>query len=197
MDDVARSDERRTVLFQWAEDNSKLVLNDGTPTRASRNNQGPGFSSPDITLVDADAANSFDWPVLNKLNSDYFPVLIKGSQKVGYEKQKIKTHSNSCKANWTRLQESVIEYFTELVAEKVSSKKLFIFTEALKKAASMTIPLRVLRTNETPCMNDDIKCLMEERYRLRRNLALNRTAEMQRSGSKGGRSKAHVLAQPP
>ena len=76
-DDVARSDERGTALFQWAEDNSKLVLNDGTPTRASRNNQGPGFSSPDITLVDADAANSFDWSVLNEFNSDHFLVLIK------------------------------------------------------------------------------------------------------------------------
>ena len=75
-DDVARSDDRGTALFQWVEDNSKLVLNDGTPTRASRNNQGPGFSSSDITLVDADAANSFDWSVLNELNSDHFPVLI-------------------------------------------------------------------------------------------------------------------------
>ena len=44
----ARSDERETALFQWAEDNSKLVLNDGTPTPASRNNQSPGLSSPDI-----------------------------------------------------------------------------------------------------------------------------------------------------
>ena len=48
---VARSDERGTALFQWAEDNSKLVLNYGTPTRACRNNQDPGFSSPDITLM--------------------------------------------------------------------------------------------------------------------------------------------------
>ena len=43
----------------------------------------------------------------------------------------------------------------------------------------MTIPLRVLRTNET-YMNDEIKCLMKERNRLCRNLALNRTAWLQK-----------------
>ena len=72
-----------------------------------------------------------------------------------------------------------MESLTELAAEEVPSKKLFIFTEALKKAASMTIPLRVLRTNENPYMNYEIKCLMKERNRLRRNLALNRTAWLQ------------------
>ena len=72
-----------------------------------------------------------------------------------------------------------MESLTELAAEEVPSKKLFIFTEALKKAALMTIPLRVLRTNETLYMNDKIKCLMKERNRLRRNLALNRTAWLQ------------------
>ena len=73
-----------------------------------------------------------------------------------------------------------MESLTELAAEKVPSKKLFISTEALKKAASMTIPLRVLRTNETPYMNDEIKCLMKERNRLCRNPALNRTAWLQK-----------------
>ena len=96
-------------------------------------------------------------------------------------KTKTKTRPNYPKANWARFQEIVMESFTELAAEEVPSKKLFIFTEALKKAASMTIPLRVLRTNETPYMNDEIKCLMKERNRLRRNLALNRTAWLQKS----------------
>ena len=145
------------------EDNSKLVLNDGTPTRASRNNQGPGFSFPIITLVDVNAENSFDWSVLNELNSGHFPVLIKWNQGVGYENQKIKTRPNYHKANWARFQEIVMKSFTELAAEEVRSRKLFIFTKALKKAASMTIPLRVLRTNETTYMNDEIKCLMKER----------------------------------
>ena len=49
------------------------------------------------------------------------------------------------KANWARFQEIVMESLTELAAKKVPSRKLFILTEALKKAASMTIPLRVLR----------------------------------------------------
>ena len=47
------------------------------------------------------------------------------------------------KANWARFQEIVMESL--LAAKKVPSRKLFILTEALKKAASMTIPLRVLR----------------------------------------------------
>ena len=98
----------------------------------------------------ADAANNFDWSVLNEVNSDHFPVLIKWNQGVGYENQKTKTRPNYHKANWARFQEIVMESLTELAAEEVPSRKLFIFTEALKKAASMTIPLRVLRTNETP-----------------------------------------------
>ena len=98
-DDVPWSDERGTTLFQWAEDNSELVLNDGTPTRAFRNNQSPGFSSPHIISVDADEANSFDWSVLNKLNSDHFLVRIKGNQEVGYENKKFRTRPNYRKAN--------------------------------------------------------------------------------------------------
>ena len=43
----------------------------------------------------------------------------------------------------------------------------------------MTILLRVLRTNET-YMNDEFKCLMKERNRFCRNLALNRTAWLQK-----------------
>ena len=73
-----------------------------------------------------------------------------------------------------------MESLTELAAEEVLLRKLFIFTEALKKEASMTIPLRVFRTNETPYMNEEIKCLMKKRNRLRRNLALNRTAWLQK-----------------
>ena len=79
-----------------------------------------------------------------------------------------------------RFQKIVMESLTELAAEKVPSRKLFIFTEALKKAASMTIPLRVLRTNKTPHMNDEIKCLMEEGNRLRHHLVLNLTAWLQK-----------------
>ena len=94
-------------------------------------------------------------------------------------KIKITTSPNYHKTNWARFQKIVMESVTELAAEEIPSK-LFIFTEALKKAASMTIPLRVLRTNETPYMNDKIKCLMKERNRLRRNLALNRTAWLQK-----------------
>ena len=100
--------------------------------------------------------------------------------RVGYENEKIKTRPNYRKANKARLQKVVMESLTELAAEEVPSKKLFIFAEALKKAASMTIPLRVLRANETPYRNDEIKCLMKERNRLRRNPALNRTAWLQK-----------------
>ena len=110
------------------EDNSKLVFNDGSPSSASRNNQGLGFSFLDITLVNADAANSFDSSVLNELNSDHFPVFIKWNQEVGYENQKTKTRSNYHEANWARFQEIVMESLTELAAEEVRSKKLFIFT---------------------------------------------------------------------
>ena len=108
-------------------------------------------------------------------------MLIKWDQGVGYENQKTKTRPNYHVANWARFQEILMESPTELAAEEVPSKKLFIFTEALKKAASMTIPLRVLKTNETPYMNDEIKCLMKECNRFRRNLALNRTTWLQKS----------------
>ena len=80
--------------------------------------------------------------------------------------QKNRIRPNYHKANWARFQKIIMEFFTELAAEKVPSKKLLIFTEALKKAASMTTPLRVFRTNETPHMNDEIKCLKKERNRL-------------------------------
>ena len=96
---------------------------------------------------------------------------------MGYENQKIKPCPNYRKASWTRFRKDVME---SLAAEEVPSKKLFIFTEASKEAASMTVPLRVFRTNETPYMNDEIKCLMKERNRPPRNLPLNLTAGLQK-----------------
>ena len=87
------------------------------------NKQRPGFSSPDIPLVDADAENSFDWSVLNELNADHFSVLKKWNQEVGYDNQKIKTRPNYRKANWAEFQEVVMESLTELAAKEVPLRK--------------------------------------------------------------------------
>ena len=84
-----------TVREEFASNVLRRKLQRGPPTFVLWMNQGPGFSSPDIILVNAKVANSFD---LNKLNFDHFPVLMKWIQKIGYENQTIEIRPNYRKA---------------------------------------------------------------------------------------------------
>ena len=76
--------QRRFSNTMWSSRNihSKPSSNVGTPTRVSHNNQSPGFSTLGITLVDADAALVCQ---SEQFELHHFPVMIKRSQRVGYE----------------------------------------------------------------------------------------------------------------
>ena len=54
--------------------------------------------------------------------------------------------------------------------------KLKTFIDYVQKAAAIAVPQKVCRKKETPWMNADLKTLIQERNRLRRDMGANRDA---------------------
>ena len=54
--------------------------------------------------------------------------------------------------------------------------KLKTFVDCVQKAAAIAVPQKVCRKKETPWMNAELKTLMQERNRLRRDMGANREA---------------------
>ena len=55
---------------------SKVVLNDGSPTRAMRGDKSAGISRPDVSLVETDMASRFSWETIPVLGTDHLPLLF-------------------------------------------------------------------------------------------------------------------------
>ena len=64
-DSFAKVDPSGTAIYSWLVDNSKVVLNDGSPTRALRAENGAGVSVTDFTFVDVTIANRFLLEAMN------------------------------------------------------------------------------------------------------------------------------------
>ena len=152
------------------------MLNDGKPTRAARFQQGCGLSAPDITIVNSEAADRFSWQPLNELSSDHSPILVKWNQLVKTERAQRRVRPNFQKADWNIFRARLAEYQPLLVAVTDPATKLKTFVDCIQKAAAIAVPQKVCRKKETPWMNADLKTLMQERNRLRRDMGANRDA---------------------
>ena len=152
------------------------MLNDGKPTRAARFQQGCGLSAPDITIVNSEAADRFSWQPLNELSSDHSPILIKWNQLVKTERAQRRVRPNFQKAYWNLLRTRLAEYQPLLEAVTNPATKLKTLADCVQKAAAIAVPQKVSRKNETPWMNAELKTLMQERNRFRRDMGSNRDA---------------------
>ena len=68
------------------------------------------------------------------------------------------------------------EYQPLLEAVKDPTTKLKTFVDCVQKAAAIAVPQKVCRKKETPWMNAELKTLIQERNRLRRDMGANRDA---------------------
>ena len=152
------------------------MLNDGKPTRAARFQQGCGLSAPDITIVNSEAADRFSWQPLNELSSDHSPMLIKWNQLVKTEREQRRVRPNFQKADLNLFRARLVEYQLLLEAVTDPAIKLKTFVDCVLKAAAIAVPQKVCRKNKTPWMNAELKTLIQERNRLRRDMGANRDA---------------------
>ena len=175
-DEYAQGMPRGAVLYNWVEENEMAVLNDGKPTRATRFQQGCGLSAPDITIVNSEAADRFSWQPLNELSSDHSPILIKWNQLVKTEHAQRRVRPNFQKADWNLFRARLAEYQPLLEAVTDPATKLKTFVDCVQKAAAIAVPRKVCRKKVTPWMNAELKTLIQERNRLRRDMEANRDA---------------------
>ena len=176
LDECAQGMPRGAELYNWVEENEMAVLNDGKPTRAARFQQGCGLSAPDITIVNSEAADRFIWQPLSELSSDHSPIIIKWNQLVKTERTQRRVRPNFQKADWNLFRARLAEYQPLLEDVRVPATKLKIFVDCVQKAAAIAVPQKVCRKKETQWMNAEIKTLIQERNRLRRDMGANRDA---------------------
>ena len=152
------------------------MLNDGKPTIADRFQQGRGLSAPEITIVNSEASDRFSWQPLNELNSDHSPILTKWNQLVKTERAQRRVRPNIQKAEWNLFRARLAECQRLLEAVTDPATKLKTFVDCVHKAAAIAVPQKVCRKKETPWMNAELKTLIQERNRLRRDMGANRDA---------------------
>ena len=175
-DEYAQGMPRGAELYNWVEENEMAVLNDGKPTRAARFQQGCDLSASDITILNSDAADRFSWQPLNELSSDLSPILIKWNQLVKSEPTQRRVRPNSQKADLNLFRASLAEYQPLLQDVRDPATKLKTFVDCVQKSAAIAVHQNVCRKKETSWMNAELKTLIQERNRLRRNMGSNRDA---------------------
>ena len=62
-------DSKGQALCDWLDDNNKVLLNDGNPTRTSINNQDNALSITDLTILDPANAEWCTWELVGDLSS--------------------------------------------------------------------------------------------------------------------------------
>ena len=150
------------------------MLIDGKPTRAARFQQWCGLSAPDITIVNSEAADRFSWQPLNELSSDHSPILIKWNQLAKTQRAQRRVRPNFQKADWNIFRARLAEYQPLLEAVTDPAIKMKTFVDSVQKEAAIAVPQKVCRKKETPWMNAELKTLIQERNRLRRDIGANR-----------------------
>ena len=76
------------------EAHTKVVLNDGLQTRATRGYQNAEFNTPDVSLVLAAMAEGFSWETIPELGSDHLPLLPIGDKNTKFERDHTRRRPN-------------------------------------------------------------------------------------------------------
>ena len=87
-----------------------------------------------------------------------------------------KVRPNFQKADWNLFRARLAEYQPLLEAVTDPVTKLKTFVDCVQKAAAIAVPQKVCKKKETPWKNAELKTLMQERNRLRRDMGANRDA---------------------
>lgn len=95
-------DHRGEIITSLLQASNHVVLNGNTPTRLpSQNSQQP--TSPDITCISSNLADSTTWKTKTALTSDHLPIIITINTKSNFRlKSSNTTFTNYKKANWDK-----------------------------------------------------------------------------------------------
>ena len=83
---------------------------------------------------------------------------------------------NFQKADWNLFRARLAEYQPLLEDVRDHATKLKTFVDCVQKAAAIAVLQKVCRKKETPWMNAELRTLIQERNRLRRDMGANRDA---------------------
>jgi hypothetical protein len=158
------SDSRGDLLAESVDSTGLFVLNNDSPTRLPKAaNQGP--SSPDVTLVPAHLASSFNWITHTTLNSDHLPITVSLSN--SFTPSRIRrSFTNYKKADWAGYIREIELRLTNTSRPTSCAKGERVFRDILKAASNHNIPSG-FRKDFIPGLPADAKHLIQQRDELR------------------------------
>ena len=88
---------------------------------------------------------------------------------------------NFQKADWNLFRARLAEYQSLIEAVTDPATKLKTYVDCVQKAAAIAVPQKICRKKETSWMNAELKTLIQERNRFRRDMGANRNAWVAKS----------------
>ena len=95
------------MLHDRMEAQSRLVLNDGCPTRPARDDQSAGICSPYISQVGTVMAVRFSWEAITEVGSDHLPLLTPWDRDIEVERVHTGRRPNYPTADWPHFHKNL------------------------------------------------------------------------------------------
>ena len=113
------------------EAHSKVVQNDGSPTRATKGDQS-GISMPDVSLVDTAMAHRFSWETIPELGSDQLPLLLICDKDIKVKHVHARRRPDYPKIDWPLFHKWLDNNIHAMLSVGSMSKHLEVFCNLLK-----------------------------------------------------------------
>ena len=76
------------AVYDWLEDNDRILLNDGSPAHHSHHRYRSNLSAPDLTIADPRTAEFCSLTLLVDLSCEHLPMLVKWEEKFKIKSEK-------------------------------------------------------------------------------------------------------------
>ena len=127
-------DPRGSAHQDWMEAHSKLLLNDGSPTRIASYDQSAGIFTPHVSLVDTLLADRFTWKTIPELGSAHLPLLPILGVDIKLERDHTRRRTNYPKANWLLFHKSLENGIHSVSSVGSLTKRLEAFCSLRKRS---------------------------------------------------------------
>ena len=174
------TDQRGLILEKLIDDNNFVVLNNGQPTYTHYNGS---HTHLDLSLICHTLSTKSCWEVLNDtFGSDHSPTITYINAVPAQDVDDCEKFILS-KADWQSFKINTRNLLTaDLISETVSAdKNAKLLTDAIHKAAKLSIPQRKNRKNRLlkplPYWNEDCNKAIQDRNKARNAMHKNKTLE--------------------
>ena len=144
-DNYVSADRRVSALIDLMKAHSRVVLSDGSPTRAARGDQNAGFRTPDVTLEDTAMAHRFSWEAVPELGSDHLPLMPTLDGDIKVERVNTRRRPNYPKAYWPLFHKCLDNIIHAVLLVGSLSERLEAFCYLMGRADSETVPISAVR----------------------------------------------------